>query len=61
MHVGSLPAYPPVTSRWPVVLAIALLTVLLLGVALLALAGGDGTVPLLTQVPDNGTLPFRWT
>jgi hypothetical protein len=60
MRVESLLVYPPVVSRWLLVLALGAVAILALGLALLAFVGGDISGPLLTQVPENSIQPFRW-
>ncbi len=60
MRVESLLVYPPVVSRWLLVLALGAVAILALGLALLVFVGGDISGPLLTQVPENSIQPFRW-
>jgi hypothetical protein len=60
MRVESLLVYPPVVSRWLLVLALGAIAILAFGLALLAFVGGDISGPLLTQVSENSIQPFRW-
>jgi hypothetical protein len=60
MHIAYLPVSLPAVSRWLAALLIATAAAVLLGLSLLALAGSDAPVPLLTQVADHGD-PFRWS
>jgi hypothetical protein len=59
MRIESLLVYLPAMSRWLPSLAIVVFAALLLGLALLALAG-DAAADLLGMWAPDAPMPFRW-